>query len=95
MFDAYDIAIEVATASVIPQIVRKTKKPNIAPIALPTTGVGNRRVRNGTMVRAMAVRMVLIIGIQPFSVTSDPNPEDTIVLSACIPALAWVFPLKV
>ena len=35
------------TASVIPQVVRNTKKPNITDTALPTTGVKRKRTRKG------------------------------------------------
>ena len=50
-------------ASVMPQMVRKAKKPNITVTDLPTRGVGNKRARNGVRQSAMAVRTDFIIGI--------------------------------
>ena len=70
------------TASVIPQVVRKIKKPAMTDAALPAIGVGRNSTRNGITPMAMAVIMARMIGIHSFMVSPIPRPVETILRSA-------------
>ena len=72
------------TASVTPQVERKTKKPSMTEAALPIIGVGRNSTRKGMMPMAMALMTARITGIHSFIVRPMPKPEEAILRSLSI-----------